>query len=124
MMNNKGFTLMEVLSVFIIIALVFTFVFKTFGLTLSARKEDTYRLMKNNIISAGYSYINECNAKTIKCDFSFKEKNTFTASVLKEMGFFESLESPIDGMDLGNCLVIEATNSNGVTVINLIDNCY
>ena len=124
MMNNKGFTLIEVLCILTIIALVFTIAIKTAGSTLSARKEDTYKLMKNNIVSAGYDYINECKAKTIQCDFSFEDKNTFPVAVLKEMGYFSNLESPIDGKDLSSCLLLEATNSNGVTVIDLIDNCY
>ena len=96
----------------------------TFGSTMSASKEETYKLMKNNIISVSYDYINECKLGTIECDFSFDSNNKFNAKVLQNFGFFDNLKSPIDGKDLSDCLILEATKSNGVTVINLIDSCY
>lgn len=123
-MNNKGFTLIEVLSVLVIVSIVGVIVFSTFGTTMSASKEETYKLMKNNIISVSYDYINECNLGTIECDFSFEENNKFSVKVLQNAGFFNNFDSPIDGKDLSSCLVIEATKSNGVIVTNLIDNCY
>lgn len=124
MMNNKGFTLIEVLITIVIITIVITSVVTTIGTTLSASKEETYKLMKNNIVSVSYDYINECNLGSIECDFSFEAKNTFNAKVLQNAGFFNDLKSPIDGKDLSYCLILEATKSNGVTVINLVDNCY
>jgi prepilin-type N-terminal cleavage/methylation domain-containing protein len=124
MINNKGFTLIEVLSTLVLISIVVMVAFMSFRTTMSASKEETYKLMKNNILSVSYDYINECNLGTIECDFSFEEKNKFNAIELQNAGFFGDLESPIDGRNLGFCLVLEATKSNGVTVINLIDNCY
>lgn len=123
-MNNKGFTLIEVLSILVLISIIGVVVFSMFGSTMSATKEETYKLMKNNIISVSYDYVNECNLGLIECDFSFEGNNKFSAKELQNAGFFKSLESPIDGTDLGSCLILEATKSNGVTVINLIDNCY
>ena len=123
-MNNKGFTLIEILSVMVLLSIIIVVMFVNFGSTMSASKEEAYKLMKNNIISISYDYINECNLGSIECDFSFEKNNKFNASVLKNKGFFKSLESPIDGKDLGHCLILEATKSNGVTVINLVDNCY
>ena len=124
MMNNKGFTLIEVLCALAVVALVFAITIKTVGSTLSARKEDTYKLMKNNIVSAGYNYINECKAQTIDCDFSYEDNNAFPASVLKEMGYFSNLESPIDGRYLGDCLLVKVKYDNGIYVIDLEDKCY
>lgn len=123
-MNNKGFTLIEVLGVLVVASILLTITFRSIHSTLSVSKEEAYKLMKNNIISAGYEYIQECNQKLISCDFSFENNNQFVAEVLKESGYFKNLNSPIDGKDLGSCLLLEATNSNGVTVVNLIDDCY
>ena len=123
-MNNKGFTLIEVLSVLVLISIIVTIVFTTFGTTMSASKEEAYKLMKNNIISAGYNYINECKLETIECDFSFETNNKFTAKTLQDVGLFKDLNSPIDGKNLGTCLILTATKSNGVTIIDLEDNCY
>lgn len=122
--NNKGFTLVEVLGVLVIIAAITVIAIHNLGGTMSASKEETYKIMKNNIISAGYTYIKECEAGTTECDFSYSENNRFSASNLKESGYFNDLESPLDGKDLGNCLILEATKTNGVTTIDLIDKCY
>lgn len=122
--NNKGFTLIEVLVTLVLVSIVVGIGVMTIGKSLSVSKEESYKLMKNNIVSAGYDYISECALGTIVCDFSFESNNTFKARTLYNFGFFKDLKSPVDGADLGDCLVLEATKSNGVTVINLIDNCY
>lgn len=124
MMNNKGFTLIEILTVLVIVSITVISVFMTFGTTMSTTKEESYKLMKNNIISASYNYINECNLGTIQCNFSFEKNNKFNAKALQNAGFFKNLESPIDGKNLSECLILEAKKTNGVTVIDLIDNCY
>ena len=124
MKNNNGFTLIEVLGALVLVSIVVVVGVMTFGETLSVSKEEAYKLMKNNLVSAGYDYISECELGTISCDFSFISNNTFKARTLYNFGFFKDLESPIDGADLGDCLVLEATKSNGGTVINLLDNCY
>ena len=122
--NNKGFTLIEVLGTLVLVSIVVGIGVMTIGKSLSASKEESYKLMKNNIVSAGYDYVSECTLGTIVCDFSFTSNNTFKARDLYNVGFFKNLESPIDGADLGDCLVLEANKSNGVIVINLMDNCY
>ena len=123
-MNNKGFTLTEVLAVLVVISLVAIIAINGLGKTLSISKEESYNIMKKNIISASYNYINECTTGTITCDFSFDKNNKFNAGILKEKGYFKSMNSQLDGKDLSNCLIIEATRKNGVIVSNLHDNCY
>ena len=123
-MNNKGFTLVEVLSVLVLISIITVCVFATINSTMSVGKEEAYKLMKNNMISVSYDYVEECELGSIQCDFSFEKNNTFSAKELQNTGFFTNLESPIDGKDLSSCLIFSATKSNGVTLINLIDNCY
>ena len=124
-MNDKGFTLVEVIAILVVISIVSFVVVKQVGGTLSASKEDAYSLMKNNIVSASRDYILECNSGNINCDLDFANNNiTFNASELKNSGFFSNFRSPIDGRDLGNCLVVNASINNGVVDINLFDNCY
>ena len=123
-MNNKGFTLTEVLCVLVVISLISFIAIKGIGKTLSISKEESYKLMKNNIISSSYNYINECTTGTISCDFSFETNNKFSAKVLKEKGYFKNMNSPIDGKDLSECLIIEAKKENGVVITNLLDECY
>lgn len=123
-MNNKGFTLIEVLTTLVVISLLTIVVSSIINTSLATSREEAYEMLKQNIITASYNYINECNAKTIACDFSYTTNNTFYAEKLKEYGYFKDLESPIDGTNLGNCILIKATNDNGVTVVDIEDECY
>ena len=121
--NNNGFTLIEVLGVIILISIIGGLAINTVGSTVSASREEAYQIMKNNIVSAGYDYINECALGSLQCDFSY-DNNKFWAKDLQNAGFFDNLESPIDGKDLSGCLLLEVVKSNGVVVINLQDSCY
>ena len=92
--------------------------------TLAASENTTYKLLKNNLVSTSYKYVEECTNNLIECNFDFQNNNTFTASVLKQTGYFNNLNSPIDGKDLSDCLILTATKNNGVVVIDLKDECY
>ena len=71
-MNNRGFTLVESLGVVVIISLVLILLVRNFNSTVSLSKEEAYKIMKNNIVSASYDYVNECISGVISCDFSFE----------------------------------------------------
>lgn len=123
-MNHKGFTLIEVLGVFAVLGILIVFVLGSVGSTVSIGKNDAYKLMKKNIISVSYDYVNECVNHVIECDFSFSDNNRFSAKVLEDIGYFKNMKSPIDGKDLGECLFLEAKKENGVVVVDLFDECY
>lgn len=123
-MGNKGFTLIEVLAALVLVAIGTVTVLVGIRSTLSVGNEEAYKIMKNNIVSASYDYILECDEKLITCDFSFDENNRFSVQILKEYGYFTDLESPLDGKDLGSCLYAEAFKENGVVSVQLIDDCY
>ena len=143
-MNNKGFTLIEVLVTIGIISILTVVTIREMNFTLSATNNEAYEIMKSNIISAGELYVKENEANILDSDFSFsnknnnsnkvkeknkitlkeKTKNSFKASVLKKYGYFNNLKSPVDGKDLGDCLVLTATKSNGNITVTLKDNCY
>ena len=123
-MDNKGFTIVEVLTTLVIVSLLTITIGSIINSTLASGKEESYSLMKKNIITASNNYINECNAGIIECDFSYDSNNTFYVKKLEEYGYFENLESPIDGIYLGDCLLVKATYDNGASVIDLEDKCY
>lgn len=124
-MNNKGFTLIEVLVVVVIIAIVGMIVVEYVGSTLSISKNEAYKLMKDNIISASYDYLNECNASIISCDLNWgNDEVSFSLLELKNAGYFSNLKSPIDDKDLGTCIKLVATKDNGNVNVKLIDECY
>lgn len=124
MKNNKGFTLIEVLITIVIISLILLITTNLISNTLAASENTTYKLLKNNLVSTSYKYVEECTNNLIECNFDFQNNNTFTASVLKQTGYFNNLNSPIDGKDLSDCLILTATKNNGVVVIDLKDECY
>ena len=123
-MNNKGFTLIEVLVTLIIFSLVMLIASNLINTTLALNKEDSYKLLKTNVIKASYSYINECNAGLIECVNSDDYSYVFSASELVKNGYLKNLDSPIDDKYLGECLNIKVTTDNGVRIVDLEDNCY
>lgn len=124
-MNNKGFTLIEVLASLVIFTIASLVISRFVGNTLAISKKDSYNLMKNNIISTSEDFLKECDAKTINCNLSWKDnRTTFSAELLEGSGYFKNLKSPIDNKYLGKCLKIDAVKDNGTYHISLIDNCY
>lgn len=124
MKDNKGFTLIEVIITLVIISFILIITANLITNTLASSEETTYKLVKNNIITASYKYIDECTNGIINCDFNYETNNTFKASVLKQYGYFNNLNSPIDNQYLGECLILKAVLENGVVVIDLEDKCY
>ena len=119
-MNNRGFTLIEVLIALVLITLVLGIAIKCFSSTTALDKEEAYKVMKSNIISASYDYISECDANVINCYGT----DSFYASVLMEYGYFDSLNSPIDGRDVSHCLLIKTSRKNGIKNVYVEDFCY
>ena len=123
-MNNKGFTIIEIITTLVIISLLTIISSNIINASLASSKEEAYEMLKQSITTASLSYINECNAKTIECDFSYTSNNTFYAEKLKEYGYFKDLKSPIDGTYLGDCILIKAKYDNGITSVDIEDMCY
>lgn len=123
-MNNRGFTIIEVMVVVVIISILSFVSIHYIGSTLSVRANDTYKIMKQNIVEASYDYIRECNNELLVCDLKWSNhQTTFQAKILKDNGYFDNLSSPVDGQDVGNCLLVQAKDNNGMITIFLIDNC-
>ena len=59
-MNKKGFTLIEVLAVVLIIGLIAALVFPSLINTIDTGKKASYDILINNIITASKSYYEEC----------------------------------------------------------------
>lgn len=123
MMNNKGFTVIELLTTVVLISLLAITISSIVGKTLAVSSSEAYKILKSNIVKASYTYVNECKAGTIACDSNFKTNHTFYAKELEKYGFFKDLKSPIDGSYLGECIEIKVTYDNGSSIVELIDNC-
>lgn len=123
-MNQKGFTIIEVLGVVFLISIITIVISSQINSSMAVSKEKAYSLMKKNLLSVSYDYIQECSQGLVNCDFSFDNNPTFSAVVLQNSGYFSKLESPIDGKFLGDCLIFHAKKENGVTIVDLNDTCY
>lgn len=122
-MNNKGFTLVEVLSVLVIMTIIFVITINVTGNTLSISNEEAYKLTKDNIIEATDKYILECNNNIIDCNLDWNNNKTIiSAKKLIEAGYFKELKNPINNKDLSNCLTIEVEQTSNNNNYNINDN--
>ena len=121
-MNNKGFTLIEVICTLTIIALIAMIVAANSGSTLSLSNEEAYNLTKKNIISATNTYIIECQNDILDCNIDWNSNtNIIKAKDLIEAGYFKEITNPINNKDISNCLTIEVTKINNNYNYNIND---
>lgn len=112
-MNNKGFSLIELIITISLIALVSIIVVNLGKNTLSLTEEEAYKILQTNIINATDKYILECENKIIECPNEWNNnKMSIDAINLIEAGYFDTLISPITNKDISNCLVIEVKLDN------------
>ena len=133
-MNNKGFTLIEVLCLIFLISILFVASFLVINDTLSITDEKAYQIVKENIILQTKTYIDECENNMIDCknDYKWEEINnnkiTFiNLSLLKKYNYFDSNEiiNPLTKKDLSSCLKIKVTKNEYSSISILLDesNC-
>ncbi len=58
-LNNKGFTLVEILAVVVILGIIATILIPAVGLIINKNKEDNYKNLKNSILSAAKVYMSD-----------------------------------------------------------------
>ena len=126
-MNNKGFTLIEMLLTISMIALIAIIVSFSISSTLSVSKENSYDILKNNTIDMANMYIMECEANAIDCsdDYVWEDnKTSFLANKLILRGYSsqDELINPINEKDISNCLIINVlANENNVYTLSIDD---
>ena len=126
--NNKGFTLVELLSSLVIIGLITVIAVNTINSTMSINEEAAYDILKSNIISVTRTYIDECERGLIDCQNDYKwnnDKTSFSASKLIKYNYFDNgeLVNPINNKDISLCLIINIEkDKNKVLKISIDDN--
>lgn len=130
-MNNKGFTLIEVLCVIFLISIFFFGSFMVINNTFSITNEKAYEIVKEDIITQTKTYINECDNNIINCPNDYKwvsdNDNMITninLSILKKYKYFntDNFINPITNKDISNCLnIIVIKNKYSNIEVNLDD---
>ncbi len=79
LINDKGFTLVEILAVITILSLLMVFVVPNFLSLLNKSKASTIDIQKQMIISAARLYVEDCNNlqnKNVTCNFTVIDGKT------------------------------------------------
>lgn len=79
LINDKGFTLVEILAVITILSLLMVFVVPNFLSLLNKSKASTIDIQKQMIISAARLYVEDCNNlqnKNVTCNFTVTDEKT------------------------------------------------
>ena len=129
-MNNKGFTLIEVLCVIFLISVLFVASFLVVKDTLSITDEKAYQILKENIISQAKTYIDECENNIINCknDYEWKKVNDnkityINLSLLKKYNYFDNddIINPLTKKDISSCLKIKVIKDKYSSISIFLD---
>lgn len=113
--NNKGFTLIEVLITIAILSFVTITFFAIVSNTFSITDDKAYEVFKKSIVNQVNDYIIECDNSLIDCkgDYIWQtsenvQKASFSLNVMKKYSYFseEDYINPITNKDISNCLII------------------
>lgn len=129
-MNNRGFTLIEMLFTISVISLIMVVSLITIGNTFGLSSEKSYEIMKKGIITQVNQYIYECDNGIINCsgDYVWEKdevgnKAFFKLGVMKKYGYFneEDYINPITNEEIGNCLIVNVIKDEFSTITVVLD---
>ena len=114
---KKGFTLVELIVVIVLLSLISIFTFPSINKVINERKEKLYNIQIENIKASAESYINKNNL------FSTNDKVIVTLCELKQSGFTdENIKDPRTGLLISdNSMVIALKNTNEYTFMPGLD---
>lgn len=106
-MKEKGFTLVELLAVLVILAIIFVLVFPSVSNILSQSKDTIYQSQINNILSATYDF----SLKNINYLPEYNKKRYITLGELKYEGIIDvDIKDPNTNENFPDNLVVSISN--------------
>lgn len=122
-MNNKGFTLIELIVTLVILSLVISITAISITNVMKRSKEELYNNLVNNIIDAAEEYYIEC--KYAKNDaITCSSNGVITLGDLVKYGYLSGnddgnrnkLINPLDNEDISSCNINITYNNNKIVV--------
>lgn len=122
-MKNRGFTLVELLAVIVIIGVVSLIVFPNIMSSLSKSREKAYDTQKNEIIAMAKKWATN---NMDKLDEYHLNNTYITFSVLKEEGYMakNKIKNPKNREEMIGCIEISYNNTNNSYDYNYYDSDY
>jgi len=124
-MNNKGFTLIEVVLTICFVSIVFIISIINVSGTFGLSDKKAYDAMKKAIITQVNEYVYECDNGLIKCenDYLWEEYNdieitSFKLDVMLKYAYFsnDSFINPITKENINECMIIYVTKDSYATI--------
>ena len=108
-MKNKGFTLVELLAVLIIIGVIAMIAVPAVGGVINSSKKGASEEQKNRIISAARTYMAQNSMELPNSD----EQTCISITKLKDKGLLtnEEIKNPNDNSNLNGKVIITNTNN-------------
>ena len=133
-MNNKGFTLVELLMIIALLAIVILIAGPYIAEALDNSKKKSYDILLSNIKTSSITYFQECkyNGSVIGCQV-IDNKLEVSLQELMDNGYLEGstecndtdcenvVKNPIDKVNIGSCIIQikQVTKSEGRVEYNI-----
>ena len=120
-MNNKGFSLIEVLVTISVLSLIMIIATASITNSFAISNEKSYDILKHNIIKQVKIYIYECDNNLINCKDDYKweninntSKTSFSLEIMQKYNYFNEFTfiNPINNKEITNCLIVNVTKDN------------
>ena len=115
-MNKRGFTLVELLAVLVVLGIVAVVCYPIVTKTINSSKNDLAVEQRNRVISAAKNYV----ASNV-----VEDNSCITVEALKNSGYLESgdIKDPSTGKNLGGGVKVTWSDTNNQYEYKYVDKC-
>lgn len=111
--NNKGFTLIELIATILLLALVMGIGVYSISKTIQKNKDSSYQLLIKEIKEAVNTYYQECKFINDNCN------NTITLGYLVEQGFLKGNKTNETGANKDKYTLVNPNTGNNIYDCNI-----